>query len=118
MKRKVSIVPKHEPVPKQAPDGTIYIYKGQRVRITLTKQHPPVQAGDPEWMREIREKGNQHRVVVRISDGYELWGVKIEELETETDYNERIAVEKKKLKELPDDFYSSSAGYGGWGHDE
>lgn len=65
---------------KPIPDATVYLTKwGERVRIAKTKQwsgHP----GETDWMKEIREESNKRMVVIRISDGYELWGYKIEDL--------------------------------------
>ena len=83
-KPKTALVPKATPRTKEAPDGRVYLTKsGERVRITAAKQFP-VHAIGPEWRQQMQRDLNERLVVVRISDGHELWGCKIEDLTLET----------------------------------
>jgi hypothetical protein len=82
MKTKVAIVPKWEPKPKAAPDATVYLTRdGTRVILAKSKEFPTY-AGEPEYMKALRNDP-RHIAVVRISDGHELWGYKMEDLTPE-----------------------------------
>lgn len=82
-KPKTALVPKATPRTKEAPDGRVYLTKsGERVRITTAKRFP-VHPGDAEWRRQMQRELNERPAVVRISDGHELWGCKIEDLTLE-----------------------------------
>ena len=82
-KPKTALVPKATPKPKESPDNRIYLTKsGERVRITTSKRFP-VHPNDPEWRQQMQREMNERPAVVRISDGHELWGCKIEYLTLE-----------------------------------
>lgn len=80
MKSKIAIVPKAQVKAKTTPDDTVYLTPdGTRVKITKSKQFPS-HPDDPQWRKDLNAIANERGAVVRISDGHELWGCKIEDL--------------------------------------
>ena len=84
MKPKKSIIPKTKTRVHEAPDSRVYRTKsGERVCIAKSKMFPICPADAP-WRRQMQAESNERPVVVRISDGHELWGCKIEDLTLES----------------------------------
>jgi len=52
---------------------------GTRVRIAQNKQFPS-HPSDPAWQNKMREEANKALRVIRVKDGHELWGCRIEDL--------------------------------------